>query len=302
VILWLIDQRKPSDPDRVSLAAYDLRHNRSYWVAIDQLARYGDRGSVDAELLPERRAAVRTEGVRTLSLGPIPGREPLAVTLDGQELPWIDPGRQQVFHREPAGTWKPGAPGARGQKWHAASGPIGDLFHEGTILVPGTAGTEEEAFFASWVAGHAAGYYRARNGGVHRGGIPGENTVDLPVVPDRELTEESASEYNLLLYGTHASNSVMARFRADLPLEFDGGTIRVADRTYTAGQAAVFAVFPHPWNPERYVAVHGGVTPDAICWGSHLDMNLLPDYLVYSGGEVLDWGFWGNDWRSQAPA
>ena len=25
-------------------------------------------------------------------------------------------------------------------------------------------------------------------------------------------------------------------------------------------------------------------------------MQLLPDYLVYSEGEVLDWGFWGNDW------
>jgi hypothetical protein len=23
------------------------------------------------------------------------------------------------------------------------------------------------------------------------------------------------------------------------------------------------------------------------------------DYLVYAGGETLDWGFWGNDWRSQ---
>jgi len=33
------------------------------------------------------------------------------------------------------------------------------------------------------------------------------------------------------------------------------------------------------------------VTPDAICWGSHLDMHLLPDYMVYSEGEALDWGF-----------
>ena len=28
-------------------------------------------------------------------------------------------------------------------------------------------------------------------------------------------------------------------------------------------------------------------------------MQLLPDYLVYAGGEVLDWGFWGNDWGLQ---
>ena len=63
---------------------------------------------------------------------------------------------------------------------------------------------------------------------------------------------------------------------------------------------AGIAVFPHPENPERYVAVHGGSTPDALTWGSHLDMALLPDYLIYAGGQTLEWGFWGNDWQSQA--
>jgi hypothetical protein len=32
-----------------------------------------------------------------------------------------------------------------------------------------------------------------------------------------------------------------------------------------------------------YVAVHGGATPDAVTWGSHLDMQLLPDYIAYNG-------------------
>ena len=62
----------------------------------------------------------------------------------------------------------------------------------------------------------------------------------------------------------------------------------------------MFAVFPHPENPKAYVAVHGGVTPDAIFAGCYLSMALLPDYIVYDGPEVLDWGFWGNDWKSQA--
>ena len=28
-------------------------------------------------------------------------------------------------------------------------------------------------------------------------------------------------------------------------------------------------------------------------------MMLLPDYLVYDGGEILDWGYFGNDWTPQ---
>jgi hypothetical protein len=50
------------------------------------------------------------------------------------------------------------------------------------------------------------------------------------------------------------------------------------------------------------VAVHGGVVPDAICWGSHLDLMLLPDCLVCHGGEVLDRGFASNEWKSRVRA
>ena len=59
----------------------------------------------------------------------------------------------------------------------------------------------------------------------------------------------------------------------------------------------MFAVFPHPDNPGRYIAVHGGITPDALCWGNYLNLQLLPDYLVYEGGKMLDWGFWDNAWK-----
>jgi hypothetical protein len=298
VILWLLDQKKRRHPDHVSLTTYGLRHNRSCWVAIDQLARYGERGAVDAGLAGDGRATVRTEGVRTFSLGPVEGRGVAEVAVDGQGLGRVDLSRAQTFRRK-GGVWRAGVFDLAKEKRHSASGPIGDLFHDGLILAPGTAGSEEEAFFTSWAARDAKGYYRSRNGGVHRGGIMGDNAVDLPIVNDGELAEDQRLQNNLLLYGTYASNSVLARFEGRLPLAFDGTTLRLADRTYTAGRVAVFAVFPHPENPDRYVAVHGGVTPDAICWGAHLDMNLLPDYIVYSEGEALDWGFWGDDWKSQ---
>ena len=165
--------------------------------------------------------------------------------------------------------------------------------------MPGTVGTEEETFFNKWIAENAVGYYRSRNGGVHRGGIMGDNAVQLPVIPDVELSEDLLQTNNLLLYGIYDSNAILSQFEGKLPLTFEGKTIHLSDKSYTADGAAAFAVFPHPSNPERYVAVHAGITPDAICWGSHLDMQLLPDYIVYSGGQLLDWGFWGNDWKSQ---
>ena len=205
-----------------------------------------------------------------------------------------------TFRRGPDDAWGPDARSTPGRKRHGVSGPIGDLFHEPTVLVPGTAGTEAETFFNDWVARNARQFFAGRNGGVHRGGIMGQNSVELPVASDGELSEEMLADCNLLLYGTGASNAILKRFEGKIPIAFEGKTIRLADKTYTADRAAALAVFGHPENPQRYVAVHGGVTPDAITWGSHLDMMLLPDYIVYSGGELLDWGFWNDDWKSSS--
>ena len=298
VILWLLEQRKRRHPDHVSLASYGLRHNRSYWVTIEQLAQYDKRGMVDAGFTGNNSLIVQTDNIRTFSLGPIEHRASAAVVVDGQNLGEIDLTQQQTFQCGKTGDWKSGTFDLSKEKRHSSSGPIGDLFFDGLILVPGTAGSEEETFFNSWIARNAQQYYRGRNGGVHRGGIMGENWVDLPIINDKELEDDVLVNSNLLLYGTYTSNSVLAQFEDDLTLVFDGTTIHLSDKTYTSNRAAVLAIFPHPKNPERYVAVHGGVTPDAICWGSHLDMQLIPDYLVYSEGELLDWGFCGNDWKS----
>ena len=299
IVLWLLSQRKPRSPNRVCHATYDLRHNRSHWVTVDQLARYGDRGLVVAAFATDGNLTVRTENVRMLSFGPAGNRVEAAVTVDGQDLGKLDLSQQQTCRRSDDGRWESASGDLSREKRRGASGPIGDLFFDGAVLVPGTTGSDEETFFANWIAGEAHWYYRNRNGGVHRGGIMGENHVDLPVVKDTDLTDDDLAANNLILYGTPATNAVLSRLADQLPIAFDGKSIHLSDKTYTANCAAAFAVFPHPLNPDRAVAVHGGVTPDAICFGSHLDMNLLPDYLVYARGELLDWGFWGNDWRSQ---
>ena len=87
--------------------------------------------------------------------------------------------------------------------------------------------------------------------------------------------------------------------RASLDTSAAPGRLRLADREWRDPMVSAIAVFPHPEHAARSVAVHGSPVADAVTWGSHLDMALLPHYLVYAGGETLDWGFWGNDWRSQ---
>ena len=90
VIPWLLEQRRQTDPEHVSLVTWDLRHSRSYWVAIEQLSHYGTRGMVDAGFEPNNRAVVRTDHVRTFSLGPVEKRNPVALEIDGQDVGCVD--------------------------------------------------------------------------------------------------------------------------------------------------------------------------------------------------------------------
>ncbi|HCK16574.1 TPA: hypothetical protein DHW51_20775 [Candidatus Poribacteria bacterium] len=295
ITAWLLAQKKERYPEQISLATYSLRHNRSYWTAIDQLEVYGQRGLVEAELTGSV-LRVQTENIQTLSIGPVDDHPPVELLFDDQVIGSIDLKKQRQFQRNQQGIWEIGPFNLFGQKRPQNAGPISDLFYDELLLVPGTIGTEEERFFNTWVADNAATYFRTRNGGVHRGGIMGDNEVELVTVLDTELNDIQLQEKNLLLYGTYTSNAVMAALEGEFPLTFSDQVIQLAGKSYIGDRVAVLAVFPHPDHPHRYVAIHGGVSPDSVTWGSHLDMQLLPDYIVYCGGETLDWGFWSNEW------
>ncbi len=296
VIAWLLEQRRERNPSAVSLATWTLRHSRSHWLEIDQLSHYGGRGCVDARV-GDGRLEVSTEGVAALALGPLDEAGPLQLEIDGTGLGAFDFGWRRPFRLEASG-WT-ASDLTPGEKRPGCAGPLGDLFFAGTILVVGTAGTSEETFHNRWVADNAVGHFSNRNGGVHRGGILGQTSTQLRLVEDADLSDEELNASNLILYGTPASNAVLSRLQRHIPVAFTASGLELGGRSYAGSRVAAFAIFPHPGNPERYVAVHGGTAPDAICWGSHLDMMLLPDYLVYDGGEVLDWGYFGNDWTPQ---
>jgi len=59
-------------------------------------------------------------------------------------------------------------------------------------------------------------------------------------------------------------------------VRFGAGTLELGGKTFRREQLACVAVLTHP-DGRRYVALLSGSEPDAICWGSHLGLQLLPD-------------------------
>ena len=93
------------------------------------------------------------------------------------------------------------------------------------------------------------------------------------------------------------SRACRARFGGRIPLEFKEREIILGRKSFWGEDVAVITALANPDNPDRYVAVLGGVSADAITWASHLNLALLPDYLVFEKEKVLEWGFFDNNWR-----
>lgn len=299
VLNWLCRQKRTANPERVRLTVHGLRHHRSHWVAVDQLERYGRKASVDAAIVSKERLEVNTKNVRRLSLGPVRGRKAVTVRLDGQSFRQIDISGHPVSFERRNGKWKRSRASllASVEKRHGCSGPIGDIFFDPLRLVKSTHGSEHENFLSNWMAGGLPGHFKSKNGGVHRGIFDGESFYDIQLVDDSKLSGNEIESCNLILLGTFESNSALSQFKGKIPLEFGNKEIRLGRKRFKGKNLGLSACFPSPENPERMLVVTGGNTPKAITEATHLNLQLLPDYLVWDGPELLEYGFFGNGWE-----
>lgn len=298
VLGWLCQQRRAVRPDRVRLAVHGLRHRGSHWVEVEQAVTYGEPGRIDAEFATPGNLVVTTANVQRLALGPRPGCGSVRVQLGADVFDGVDLATGKVSFQNLEGRWaRCEGPVPAGQKRHGASGPIGDMFLNSLRLVAGTTGGEHESSLIQQMSQAIPGYFRSHNGGVHRGVFDGESHYDIAVVDDATITDEEVESCNLLCLGTPQSNSVLAGFGGAIPIDFADDEIRLADRIYRGKQLGVSACFPSPANAERLVVVTGGVTPEAVTGATHLHLQLLPDYLVWDGDQILEWGFFDNAWQ-----
>jgi predicted amidohydrolase len=325
-ILWLLKQHRVKDPNHVSLVVHTLRHHRSHWVAVEQQRDSGRASTVEARRQRiGNTIAVTTANVRRIALGPLPKATGIALEVDGSSFPRVDLTTEQHFTRSADGSWsRAGGTIPAGEKRPGLSGPFADLFIAPTIIVYGLSGSEAAAEFNEQVAFGIARQFSQSNGGLHRGSIPGNNNVLLPIVSDRRLLElladkgpagpvdldsrlvgdyakvsldrDTLRRANLFLIGNVDSNAVLAKLAPQLPVAFGLGKLTLGGKTFTGDHLACFAMFPHP-DGGRYVALLSGNEPDAICWGSRVGLQLLPDYLVFDHARVVEWGFWNNRWR-----
>jgi len=236
---WLAPLRRNGSPERVHLATQSYRYRAAYWLSIDGLTP-GTPAAIDAVWTAKNALKVETANVDgfTIRPGSAPGASPpaavarvaargarrggipatvppaalLTVTIDGTALR-VRPAAALSFSKA-SGEWRAGRfdpggkrPGAEGPIWQAAAARH--------IYVYGSAGaaTAEELEGRRERAATAADWSTPR----------ARLALHLPVKADTAITADDLDSADLVLFGTAATNTLIARFRDRLPLALNPG-------------------------------------------------------------------------------
>ena len=173
------------------------------------------------------RTSVKTKNIAELELD-----VPADVTIDGQSLK----GKAFVkqMNRWEVRTLKPAI-----RKRAGLQGPIDDAFMERFLCVADSPNEALDTFTANFEK-----YFR---GNVRR------KTTS-------EVTKADIAENHLVLWGTPATNKLVAKVVKDLPIRWTAAEIEIDNKKFDAKSHTLALIQPNPLNPNKYVVLNSGHT------------------------------------------
>jgi len=178
---------------------------------------------------------------------------------------------------------------SKGTKTVFLQGPIDDAFVDSFLIVRPT-GTAQNTNVGAWISSalaKATNEWRAQFRG------------DARVKDDSRIAEADIAANNLVLFGDPQSNRVLRRIIDKLPIQWDGDSVRVGEKTFSADMHVPVCIFPNPLNSARYVVLNSGFTFAEAGAGSNAQQTpKLPDYAVLNieSGETVLADFFDERW------
>ncbi|MGC9319926.1 MAG: prolyl oligopeptidase family serine peptidase, partial [Armatimonadota bacterium] len=254
-------------PERVTFRCFSLAYNRAFWLTIEQLQRWGTPATVDARVINDgARLQIDCENVARLriDLDACPLQVGVPVVLNGEERTVAAQGGElalQVADEPEAADWPPA-------KRKGLCGPAEDVFNTSFILVRGTAGTDAQDLALAQRVGTWIEEWDEFADGEPR------------ACTDEELSHGEIERSNLVLFGTPATNSIIARIADRLPVQIRDHSYTIMERTFEGYHLGLVLCYPNPLAPDRYVLIYSGEL-----YGRRLSINhkhdMLPDFLIF---------------------
>ncbi len=304
----LAERGRERFPNSVHLTTFTLKYNRSNWITIHRLKEHWERSTIRANITSKNRLEVATDGITEFSINFPAGHSPFAllevvkVVIDGQEVSMVktksDLSLNEHFHRR-GDQWFSGPSESKIplKKAHNLQGPVDDALMSAFLFVSPT-GDNELPILKEWVdaeMSRAVKEWRRHMRG------------DVRIKNDTEVTEEDIANYNLILWGTPKTNSLIWKVAKDLPIHWGDNTINVDEKKYSNEQHIPILIYPNPLNPKKYVVLNSSFTyreydylnnarqtPKLPDW-SIIDITTPPNFRW--PGKVIDAGFFNENWE-----
>lgn len=242
----------------IQFVTYTLKYNRCEWLTIEELDEQYEQTVVEGGLDASGTLLLETRNVAALQISRDIADD---IEIDEQKFPLriaadnLLPG---VYFRKENGKWEAlsyqesvdFAKNTEIKKRHNLQGPIDDAFMEPFVCVTGS-GTPWVAEQQAWADWTLARFQREFDKWL-RGKVP--------VITDKQLTDEHIADKNVILFGDPGSNSVLAKVIEGLPIEWTKSGLEVNGQKYNPATHGVCLIYPNPLNPSRYVVINSGHT------------------------------------------
>ncbi len=275
---WFQDRLPLPTPRALTVVAGDLREARSGWASIEAFADYAQIARLDAHIMVDR-IVVKTSNVTKFRL-----ELPAEIRPVGATIPLELNGIPDTSHVLNGNFIEWSADGAKVGKSLQRTGPFKSLMRDPFLLVYGDDNDARMArdFAARWKT-WADGDARLKSA--------------------RAISDADKANFNLILFGTRATNPLIAQIADDLPLELTPRGYRIGPKTVEASEIGLRLTWKSPWDETRLIGVCSGEN-----WGTALPINhiwdLVPDYIVYDyrilpdgTNRPLEAGFFDGDWQ-----
>ncbi|MBN1397076.1 MAG: prolyl oligopeptidase family serine peptidase [Bacteroidetes bacterium] len=297
LIPWFLKHKRNANPEKVRVRSTDLKYASAHWAKVTQLDKPNSFVAAEAEVLVNNTIKLSTENVLEIELTPsaklIDPKKPVKIIWnvnDIRDTRVID-GRITVRDK----NYKP----AHLYKTPKIPGKISDLTATPFVVVIGTISkdslmvkainTKAQQFISYWKNWQK---YEPRS------------------IKDVDVTEADMKKYSLYLLGGPAENKVSNQIFEKTPFKITDSTVTIDGRLFKAKDAVLNAVYPNPYNNERYVNIVAATSGAGFCFfdPSNDELSAFDYYIadgrvpVYSIGAVSDKiriaiGLFDNNWK-----
>jgi len=293
-------------PWRVKLVTYTLRYNRMKWLVIDGMEKHWEKATAEASVHNKESLQIKTSNVSGIGIEYGPGGAPVelmgkaTIDIDGQSVAVPAPSSDRSWHIhliKSNGKWAytPDHPSGA-VKRHGLQGPIDDAFMSSFLIVlPSGAPQGEAGKRINEEAARAIREWRRQFRG------------DARVKKDSEVTPEDIAQHNLILWGDAASNSLIAKVRDKLPVQWTADAISYKGQRFSTSTNYPALIAPNPLNQRKYVVINSGFTFREYDYLNNArQISKLPDWAVIDvttpangryPGRVAAAGFFDEKWQ-----